>query len=599
MRHSIRAIFRFPLVAQSALIAAILAGLASAAATPLAAQTSGTPAAAISGDAGFRSLVDQFTEEHFKLNPESATRAGEHRFDADATDLTRKGIDTRVRWASEWKDRFNRIDPKTLSAENEADREWLAATCDGYLLGDQEIRVYQKEPGLYVPTSGIYALLERDFAPLQDRMRLVAARERAALPNFQAARENIRPDTMAKVAAEILAQEMAGTLQFFSQQLPEAFASVPEGPAKADFNDANGKTIAAIRAYQKWLMEEVVPKASNNFAIGAHAYRRMLADDDMVDLPLSQLEEIGERELGRLKTAFAATAAGIDRSRDPAAVMTSLSLNHPGTNDVVPTVAGGLAAIRAYVVAHHLATIAPEAPNPIVRQTPPYMRATTFASMDSPGPLEKSTEAYFNVTLPEPSWSVEQKAQALRLFSPPSISDISVHEVYPGHYVQFLDNRLNSDHVRTLFRSGSNVEGWGFYCEQMMLDDGWRGDDPVYRLAELQMALQRACRFLAGIRMHTRGMTVDEAAAFFVQNAYMTPHNAMVEALRGTQDPGYLRYQLGKLMIMKLRDDVRSKEGDAFDLGRFHDDFLRYGAIPIKLIRRGMLGSDGPLLGSK
>ena len=339
-----------------------------------------------------------------------------------------------------------------------------------------------------------------------------------------------------------------------------------------------------------------MPKASGDFAIGADAYRRMLADDDMVDLPLSQLEEIGERELARLKADFAATAGEIDRSRSPAAVMTSLSLNHPGTNDVLPIVTAGLSEIRAYVVAHHLATIAAQAPEPIVRQTPAYMRATTFASMDSPGPLEKATEAYFNVTIPDPSWSPEQKAQALRLFSAPTISDISVHEVFPGHYVQFLDNRLNSDRVRTLFRSGSNVEGWGLYCEQMMLDQGWRGGDPKYRLAELQMALQRACRFLVGIRMHTHGMTVAEAAAFFEQNGYMTPHNAMVEALRGTQDPGYLRYQLGKLMIMKLRDDVRSKQGGAFDLGRFHDDFLRHGAIPIKLIRRSMLGSDGPLL---
>jgi len=593
--------FQFPTIARSALFAAIFAGLASVSATPVAIPTAGAPNAAvsvgaISADAAFRALVDQFIDQHFRLNPEAATRAGDHRFDGQVSDLTRKGIDARIRWASEWKGRFGRIDPKTLDAQNEADREWLAATCDGYLLEDDQIRSYQKEPGIYIPTSGIYALLERDFAPLEDRMRLVAARERAALKNFQAARENIRPDTMPKIAAQILSQEMAATIEFFAQELPAAFASVPDGPSKADFDDANRKTIAAIFAYQKFLADEVAPKAQGNFAIGADAYRRMLADDDMVDLPLSQLEEIGERELARLKAAFAVTAGEIDRSRSPVTVMTSLSLNHPGTNDVIPSITAGLNEIRAYVVAHHLATIAAEAPNPIVRQTPAYMRATTFASMDSPGPLEKATEAYFNVTIPDPSWSPQQKAQALRLFSAPSISDISVHEVFPGHYVQFLDNRLNSDRVRTLFRSGSNVEGWGFYCEQMMLDQGWRGGDPKYRLAELQMALQRACRFLVGIRMHTHGMTVAEAAAFFEQSGYMTPHNAMVEALRGTQDPGYLRYQLGKLMIMKLRDDVRSKQGGAFDLGRFHDDFLSHGAIPIKLIRRSMLGSDGSLL---
>src|SRR5208282_6434752 len=202
---------------------------------------------AISADRAFRSLVDQFIKEHFRLNPESATRAGDHRFDGRVSDLTRKGIEARIRWASEWKDRFGRIDPKTLDAQNEADREWLAATCDGYLLDDQEIRAYQKEPGVYVPTSGVYALLERDFAPLQDRMRLVAARERAALRNFRAARENIRPNTMPKIAAEILSQEMAATIGFFSKELPAAFASIPDGPSKADFDDANRRTVAAIQ----------------------------------------------------------------------------------------------------------------------------------------------------------------------------------------------------------------------------------------------------------------------------------------------------------------------------------------------------------------
>ncbi len=590
MRYSIRAIRQFPL------IAALVAALACAAATAIAIETPGAPQSAIAGeDAAFRTSIDQFIDQYFRLHPESATLAGDHRFDAQASDLSRRGIQAQIRFASEWKTRFSQIDPASLSADDEADREWLVATCDGYLLDTQTIRNYQREPGMYIPTAGIYSLLERDFAPLEKRMRLVAARERAALLNFQAARENIRPDTMPKIASQILAQQMAATLAFFAHELPAAFASVPQGPARADFDDANRKTIAALAAYQRWLMAEVAPKASNDFAIGADAYRRMLADHDMVDLPLDQLEAIGERELARLQAAFAATAAQIDRTRSPAAVMLSLTLNHPGTNDVIPTIAAGLADVRSYVVAHHLATIASGAPDPVVRQTPPYMRATTFASMDSPGPLEQSTEAYFNVTLPEPSWSADQKAQALRLFAAPTIAVVSAHEVYPGHYVQFLDNRLNSDRVRTLFRSGSNVEGWGLYCEQMMLDQGWHGDDPKYRLAQLQMALQRACRYLVGIRMHTHGMTVAEAAGFFAQNAYMTPHNAMVEALRGTQDPGYLRYQLGKLMIEKLRDDLRAKQGSAFDLGRFHDDFLRQGALPIKLIRRAMLGSDGPL----
>jgi uncharacterized protein (DUF885 family) len=225
------------------------------------------------------------------------------------------------------------------------------------------------------------------------------------------------------------------------------------------------------------------------------------------------------------------------------------------------------------------------------------MRATTFASMDSPGPFEKSTEAYFYVTLPYPGWTREKQEQLLAFFSPPAISDVSVHEVYPGHYVQFLVNRLNRDLVRAIYHSGANAEGWALYCEEMMLDAGLHNNDAKFRLAQLQQALLRACRYLAAIRMHTRGMTVIEATAFFEQNAYQTHHNAEVEALRGTDDPGYLRYQLGKLMILKLREDLRRKQGAAFSLSRFHNAFLSQGAIPVHLIRRAMLGeSAGPPL---
>jgi uncharacterized protein (DUF885 family) len=201
------------------------------------------------------------------------------------------------------------------------------------------------------------------------------------------------------------------------------------------------------------------------------------------------------------------------------------------------------------------------------------------------------------VTLPDPAWPKEKQEQLLAFYSPPTISDTSVHEVYPGHYVQFLNNRLNHDLVRAIYDSGADSEGWALYCEQMMLDAGLHNKDPRFRLAQLQMALMRACRYLVAIRMHTRGMTVAQATAFFEKNAYQTHHNAEVEGLRGTDDPGYLRYQLGKLMILKLREDLRRKEGAAFNLGEFHDAFLNEGAIPVPLIRRAMLGpSSGPPL---
>ncbi len=575
---------------------AIASALSAGAFAPRAhAQGAAAPGFVLAGDLGFRKAVDQFIESEFRLFPENATWAGDHRFDSRIEDLSASAIAAESRHARKWKTRFGQFNSRELSPANEADREFLEAQCDGELLRIDALRDYAREPDMYLPTSAIDQLIKRNFAPLAVRMNSVTARETAALGNLKAARSNLAPALTAPVTIDIALEQIPATIGFFEKDLPSAFAAVPDGPAKRAFASANAKLAAAIKDYRDWLQKQLRPKATGAYAIGADAYRRMLADDDMVDIPLDRIEAAGMRELARLQDEFRKSAAEVDPKASPAAVAARLAQTHPAADRVIPEVSAGLAALRAFVITNRIATI-PSTVMPIVAETPPFMRATTFASMDTVGPLEKSTESYFYVTLPDPSWPEKQQAQLLAFFAPTTISDTSIHEVFPGHYVQFLNNRLNPDRVRTLYSSGANTEGWALYCEQMMLDEGLHRGEPAYRVAEEQMALMRACRYLVGIRMHTRAMTVAQAQEFFERNAYQTPHNARVEALRGTGDPGYLRYQLGKMMIMKLRADVRAKQGAAFDLGRFHDAFLREGAIPIKLIRRDMLGSDGPLL---
>ncbi|MGH7864926.1 MAG: DUF885 domain-containing protein, partial [Candidatus Binataceae bacterium] len=547
------------------------------------------------GDPAFRAEVARFIGEELRLFPERATYVGEHRYDGRVDDLTRGGIAAIVAHAKRWRRTFTALDAKSLSAPNEADREWLLARLDGYLLWNEQLRSYETDPSMYLPTSGVYSLVIRDFAPLEKRMQLVTARAKASLAKLEAARVNLIAKRTAKISVEIALAELDGSLRFLRTDLPKLFDSIAEGPEKREFAAANRNLIAQTRAYEHWLRTDLLATASGNYAIGADAYRRMLRDSDLVDTPLEELERVGARELGRLHKRMVETAAKIDPGKTPAEVIEAVTANPPPAGKVLPTVAAGLAKLRDYVRAKKIATI-PSEVLPIVRETPPFRRATTFASMSTPGPFEKATEAYFYVTLPDPSWPPQRQGQLLRFYAPPTISDTSVHEAYPGHYVQFLNNRLNPDLVRALYSSGANAEGWALYCEEMMLDEGLHDGDPRYRLVQIQMALMRAVRYLVGLHMHTGGMTVDEAAALFEKRAYMTPNNARMEALRGTQDPGYLRYQLGKLMILKLREDVRSREGPSFELGRFHDRFLREGALPIKLIRRAMLGSDGPLL---
>jgi uncharacterized protein (DUF885 family) len=547
-------------------------------------------------DSGFHAKANEFIQEEMRLYPEFATALGNHLYDDRVDDDSAQGVARIIKHAHHWKDVFDSIPSNSLTEADGIDCEWLAARADGELLWSEQVRSYERDPGMYLPTSAVYSLIKRNFAPPAVRMRSVTAREKASLANLGAARVNLKPARVPTIAIDIELMQMPATLDFFNKSLPEAFHDVPDGPDKQAFNAANAALVKQIEDYAKWMKDDLRPQAHGDYAIGADAYRRMLADADFVDTPLDKLEQIGEAEMHRLQIQLVATAKKIDSKHSPAEVVAALASEHPGADQVIPAVTAGLTSIRDYVEIHHIATI-PSNVLPTVAETPPFMRATTFASMDSPGPFEKSTEAYFYVTLPDPSWPKEKQEQLLAFYSPPTISDTSVHEVYPGHYVQFLNNRLNPDLVRAIYHSGSDSEGWALYCEQMMLDEGLHDHDPKFRLAQLQMALMRACRYLAGIRMHTRGMTVAQATAFFEQNAYQTHHNAEVEALRGTDDPGYLRYQLGKLMILKLREDVRRRQGAAFNLGKFHDAFLAEGAIPVPLIRRALLGpSAGPPL---
>jgi hypothetical protein len=252
--------------------------------------------------------------------------------------------------------------------------------------------------------------------------------------------------------------------------------------------------------------------------------------------------------------------------------------------------------LRQFITENKIVTI-PSPVLPIIEETPPFMRALTFASMDTPGPFErKAKEAYFNVTLPEASWPKEQVEEHMAGFNRGTIISTAIHEAYPGHYTQFLWVQHAPSKVRKLLGAGSNAEGWAHYTEQMMLDEGYGNGDLTLRLGQLQDALLRNARFIAGIEMHTGKMSYEEAITFFMKEGYQSRANAERETKRGTSDPTYLVYTLGKLAILKLREDYKRLRGDAFTLQEFHDNLLKQGFPPIPLLRRAMLGSDGELL---
>jgi len=252
--------------------------------------------------------------------------------------------------------------------------------------------------------------------------------------------------------------------------------------------------------------------------------------------------------------------------------------------------------LKDYITANKIIAI-PSPVLPIVEETPPFMRALTTASMDTPGPYEKvAKEAFFNVTLPEASWTPKQIEEHMEGFNRGTIISTAVHEAYPGHYVQFLWMQTIPSKVRKLLGANSNAEGWAHYCEQMMLDEGYGNGDLKLRLGQLQDALLRDARYIVGIQMHTGVMTYNQGIDFFVNEGYQSRTNGERETKRGTSNPTYLYYTLGKLEIMKLREDYKKMRGSAFTLEEFHDRFMREGTPPIKIVRKALLGNDSPVL---
>ena len=276
----------------------------------------------------FRAQVTQFVEAELQLYPERATALGDHRFDNRVDDVSAQGIDAVIHHAKKWIASFGADDGRNLSPANEADREWLISHLDGELLWTQQIRGYQRDPETYLPTSSVNALIKREFAPAEIRMRSVTAREVGALKNLDAARANLQPSLTPKVYVDIALQQMPATIGFFNNDVPLAFAKVADGPDKQAFAKANANLIAAIQDYAQWLKSELMPKASGDYAVGAVAYRRMLNDSDMVYMPLDQLEQVGVKELARLRDEFQKTAAQVDPKRSPAEVMESLTREH-------------------------------------------------------------------------------------------------------------------------------------------------------------------------------------------------------------------------------------------------------------------------------
>jgi uncharacterized protein (DUF885 family) len=547
----------------------------------------------------FAAFVDDYFDAYFEWKPSEGTAAGLHHYDDRLEDGSSDAVKKRVEIVKALQARLDKLRAGRLTDDEAIDAEVLDGQMKAELLDLEVVRTWRKNPMSYIatPPAAIDGLMKRDFAPAAARLRSVIARLKATPAMFAALRANV--DDPPKEFTDLAVRMGEGSIGFYRDTVRDwaKGAASQDAGLLDDFNAANDAVVKSLTEAVAWMKKDLLPRSRGKYALGADTFARQLLYEELVDLPLDKLLTIGEANLRHDQEAFRAVARTIDPTKTPAETMKALAADHPSEADLIPSARRTIEKVRQFLVDKRIVTI-PSEVRPTVLETPPFGRNGSFASMDTPGAYEtKATEAFYYVTPPEKDWSAKQKEEHLRLFNAPVMQIITIHEAFPGHYIQFLYAKQYPTKTRKLTYCGSNVEGRAHYCEQMTVEEGYGDRDPKIRLAQLSEALLRDCRFVVGIKLHTRGMTVEEGAQVFEKEGFQEPSTAYEEARRGAYNPTYLYYTLGKLQIYKLREDYRRAKGEGYKLEAFHNDFVRQGGIPIKLIRRILLpGDKGPTL---
>jgi uncharacterized protein (DUF885 family) len=551
-------------------------------------------------DQAFARLANEYLTGYLAWRPQTGTSLGFHQYDGKVTDFSQSSLAAELTRLKAFDQRLSRLASSQLSPAAFYDYRILRGAVQREIFGFDSAQVYTRNPMTYAGVLDVNIYIKRNFAPLPDRVRSLTAILNQAPAITAAAHSNLAVE-LPRPLVETAIEQAEGSADFLAKDLVEALKDVKDERLMAEFKLADAQAIREMRNYAAYLKTEKLPKSNDAYALGREKYAKLLQYGEMITLTPDEILEIGLRELHRQQDSFAAAAKQIDPGKPPLEVFKAIQKEHPSAARLIPDTAQGLEAIRQFVVDHHVITI-PSRVRAQVAETPQFLRATSFASMDTPGPFErKATEAFYYVTPVEPDWSPRQQEEWLTAFNYYDIAITSVHEAYPGHYVQFLClNASPATKLEKIFGGYAFTEGWAHYCEEMMLEQGFGGggasasqDQQIaaakYRMAQADEALLRVCRLCVSIKLHCSGMSVDEATRFFQDNCYYEEKPARQEAIRGTFDPEYLYYTIGKLEILKLREDCRKQEGSRFSLEGFHDDLLRHGAPPLRLLRELML----------
>ncbi len=529
----------------------------------------------------WNSFVQDYLDGYFRFRPDVAVTVGRHEFDGRLPDWSPEGIAMMVHFLKEERAAAEKFG--NLNRAQEFERQYLVAQIDGDLFWIEDAEQPFTNPTYYSGERGLdpSVYVTRPYASLEERMKAFTQYAQNVPRAVEQIRNNLRTP-MPRTFVEVGRTGFGGLASFFEKDVPSVFSSVTDTNLQRDFKLATDDAAAALKSLDKWLESEL-PKATDKYALGAEKFRKMLWATERVNVPLDQLERVGRKDLDRNLAALKAACQKLAPGRSISDCIAMVQGNKPKEGPV-QAARDQLITLKDFLVAKELVTIPSKEPI-LVEESLPFMRWNA-AYMNPPGPYEKGLPSVYYIAPPDPAWSPKEQMEYI-----PGYSDllfVSVHEVWPGHFLQFLHANRSKSRFGQVFVGYAFAEGWAHYTEEMMWDAGLGEGDPETHIGQLLNALLRNVRFLSAIGLHTGRMTVADSEKMFRELAFQDAANARQQAARGTFDPAYLNYTMGKLMIRKLRDDWCGEGGKA-SWREFHDRFLSFGGPPIPLVRKELL----------
>ena len=549
------------------------------------------------GSTAFPAIVDEFLDQFTKHHPSIAAGNGLHQADDRLEDFSAAAIASEIEMWRGLKARLAGIATDGLTPDERVDHRIVSGLLDAWLLELETNRNWQRNLMLYASaiSDGVHNLMTMESAPAEARAGRIIAKVKGVPALLAAARANLTNPP--RVMAERGVRMLTGAAAMLSDDLGVAFADLKDDKLKADLTTAGAAAAREIARFVTWFEKERLPKADGPFMVGTANLEARYRAEELIDLPVAALLAIGERELAAKEAAFTAAAARVDKTRPALAVWADVLKDHPARGEVVGAAQHAVEELQAFVVSRQLVNL-PAAEQVHVAAARPFDLG--LASMHASPPLEAApVTSYYYITDAQASWPAAQQDAWLQKFNRSTLAVITSHEVMPGHYVHSVFMRRTPGKIRRIWiglnpfpQPSSGQDGWAHYAEQMMVDEGFRSGDPRYEMAQISESLTRICRLISGIRLHTGEWTVDQSATFFEEKAHLPAPAARQEAERGTYDPTYGGYFLGKVAAFKLRADYLKAKGAAFSLREFNERVMSNGIAPWWAHRQLMLPGD-------